>query len=169
MTMKKIGYLTLIMLFAIILGACAKATPQPADEMINPGDKIGDFLITSSGDDSVIYTTKVHCPFDPSTKTETCEIDVGTKVNVALGVYGDSVEKLDMYWSGQTYKMTIEGRPVNLQAFGSIDITHPIVGKMRLWNVVIVTDKPGKITIQHSGEIAGDSAEGMNILIYSKS
>ena len=130
--MKKIVYLPLIMLFVIILGACAKATPQPADEMINPGDKIGDFLITTGDDDSVIYTTKIHCPFDLSTKTETCEIAINTKVNVALGVYGNSVEKLDTYWSGQTYVMTIEGRPVNLQAFGPIDITHPAVGKMRL-------------------------------------
>jgi len=172
--MKKFIYLILLSLIAIILGACAKATQEPIDEttpqfideMINPGDKIGDFLITTGDDDSVIYTTKIHCPFDPSTKTETCEIDIDTKVNVGLGVYGDSVEKLDTYWSGQTYMMTIEDRPVNLQAFGSIDITHPVVGKMRLWNVVIVTDKPGKITIWHSGEMAGDSMEGTNVLIY---
>lgn len=172
--MKKSVYLILLMLIAIILGACAKAMQEPVDkatpqfiaEMINPGDKIGDFLITTSDDENVIYTTKVHCPFDPSTKSETCEIDIGVKVNVALGVYGDSVEKLDAYWSGQTYMMTIEGRPVNLQAFGSIDITHPVVVKMRLWNVVVVTDKPGKITIQHSGEMAGESMEGTIILNY---
>ncbi len=172
--MKKYAYLILFLLIALISGACAKATqepndaaaPQPAGEMINPGDKIGDFLITTSDDDSVIYTTTIHCPFDPGTKTETCEIDIGAKVNVGLGVFGDSVEKLDTYWSGQTYMMTIEGRPVNLQAFGSIEINHPIVGKMRLWNVVIVSDKPGKISVHHSGEMAGDSMEGTNVLIY---
>ena len=166
--MKKIVYLTTIMLFAFILGACAKATPEPADEMINPGDRIGDFLITTSDDIGVFYTTKVHCPFDPATMTETCEIPVGTKVNSALGVYGDdySGENLEVYWLDQTYEMTIDGRQVNLQAFGFIDITNPIVGKMRLWNVVIVTDKPGKITIQHSGEIIGESMEGTNVLIY---
>jgi hypothetical protein len=169
MTMKKPAYLPLIMLSAFILGACAKATPQPADEMINPGDKIGDFLITTSDDEGVFYTTNVHCPFDQATMTETCEISVGTKVNSALGAYGDnkSGENLEAYWSDQTYVMTIEGRPVNLQAFGYIDITNPQVGKMRLWNVVIVTDKPGKITIQHSGKIAGESVEGTNVLIYT--
>ncbi len=45
--MKKPVYLTLIVLFVFILGACATATPQSSDEMINPGDKIGDFLITT--------------------------------------------------------------------------------------------------------------------------
>lgn len=164
--MKNIAHLTLIMLSVVILSACAKTTPQSRDGMINPGDKIGDFLITTSNDDSVIYTTTIHCPFDPITKTETCEIETGKKVNVGLGVFGKSVEELDTYWTGQTYTMTIEGRPVNLQAFGPIEITHPIVGKMRLWNVVIVTDSPGKITIQHSGEMAGESMEGTNVLIY---
>ena len=75
------------------------------------------------------------------------------------------MEELDTYWAGQTYTMAIEGRLVNLQAFGSIEITHPIVGKMRLWNVVIVTDSPGKITILHSGEMGGESMEGTNVLI----
>jgi hypothetical protein len=177
MIMKKFVYLTLIVLFAFILSSCAKTTPQPvdeatpppADERIQPGDKIGDFLITTSDDEDVFYTTNVHCPFDQATMTETCEIPVGTKVNSALGAYGDdySGKNLEVYWSDQTYEMTIEGRPVNLQAFGFIDITNPMVGKMRLWNVVIVTDKPGTITIDHSGEIGGESQEGTNVLIYT--
>jgi len=166
--MKKPVYLIFIVLFVCILGACATATSESSDEMIDPGDRIGDFLITTSDDEGVFYTTNVHCPFDQATMTETCEIPLSTKVNSALGVYGDnySGENLEVYWSDQTYEMTIEGHPVNLEAFGFIDITNSQVGKMRLWNVVIVTDKPGKITIQHSGEIAGDPAEGTNILIY---
>ncbi len=85
--MKKSVCLTLIVLFVFILSACATATPQSGDGMINPGDKIGDFLITTSNDDSVIYTTTIHCPFDPNTKTETCEIDTGKKVNVGCPIF----------------------------------------------------------------------------------
>ena len=167
--MKKFVYLTLIVLFAFILSSCAKADSESVDEKIKPGDKIGDFLITTSTDEGVFYTANVHCLFDQATMTETCEIPVGTKVNSALGAYGDnySGENLEVYWSDQTYGMTIDGRPVDLQAFGFIDITNPMVGKMRLWNVVIVTDKPGTITIDHSGEIAGGSQEGTNVLIYT--
>lgn len=164
--MKSISHLIFFMLSVVVLSACAEAISQSGDEMVDPGDKIGDFLITTSNDDSVIYTTTIHCPFDPGTMTETCEIETGEQVNVGLGVFGKSVEELDKYWAEQTYKMTIEGRPVNLQAFGSIEITHPIVGKMRLWNVVIVTGTPGKITVLHSGEMAGESMEGTNVLIY---
>jgi hypothetical protein len=53
--------------------------------------------------------------------------------------------------------MVIEGRPVNLQAFRLIDIPHPVVGKVRNWNVVIVTDKPGKISARSTGEVGTES------------
>ena len=43
--MRRLAYLTIIVLFATTLGACAQATPQPTDEMINPGDKIGDLSL----------------------------------------------------------------------------------------------------------------------------
>ena len=48
--------------------------------------------------------------------------------------------------------MFIEGRPVDLQAFGTTDFDNPMVGTVRVWNVVIVTDTPGKITA-HSTEV----------------
>jgi hypothetical protein len=54
--MKKIVYLTFIVLFTTILGACVKATPQSIHKMINPGDKIGDFLITTGKESDVTYS-----------------------------------------------------------------------------------------------------------------
>ena len=101
--------------------AHVSATPQPSDEVISPGDRIGDFLITTEDSEDVIYVAKLHCPFDSSTNTESCEQPAGTKVNVGLGVYDDDPsggKTLDEYWSEQTHEMIIEGRPINLQAFG---------------------------------------------------
>jgi len=166
MTIKKIIYLALIMLFVIILGACAKTTPQPVIEtqsqpiegMINPGDRIGDFLITTGDGDDVIFVTKLKCPFDDSTQTESCEQPVGTKVNVSQGIFVDpSIGKtLDELWSEQTHEMFIEGRPINLQAFGFVDFNNSMVGTVRVWNVAIVTDKPGRITASSKGVVGGD-------------
>jgi hypothetical protein len=166
MTMKKPVYLMLIVLFVFILGACATATPQPVIEtqsqpiegMINPGDKISDFLITTGDGDDVIFVTKLHCPFDDSTQTESCEQPVGKKVNVSQGIFVDpSIGKtLDELWSEQTHEMFIEGHPVNLQAFGFVDFYNSMVGTVRVWNVVIVTDKPGKITAYSKGVVGGD-------------
>jgi hypothetical protein len=165
---RRLAYLTIIVLFATTLGACAQATPQASDKMINPGDKIGDFLITTGGNEGITYVSTIHCPFDQSTGIESCELTVGTKVNVGVGFYDDlsSGKSLDEIWSEHTDEMVIEGRRVNLQAFGSIDITHPLVGKIRNWNVVIVTDKPGKIAARSTGVVGGDPFDYTAMLTF---
>ena len=171
MTMKTPVYLTLIVLFVFIFGACATATPRSSDEMINPGDKIGDFLITTGGREDVVFVSKLHCPFDSSTQTESCEQPVGTKVNVVgVGFYDEDLSSgktLDEYWSEGTHEMSIEGRPVNLQAFGSIDFNSPI-GTVRVWDVVIVSDKPGKITVHSTGIAGGDPFDYTEILMFTE-
>ena len=168
--MKKLLCITFIALFASTFCACAKATSQPGDEMINPGDKIGDFLITTGDSEDIIFVTKLHCPFDSSTSTESCEQPVGTKVNVGLGIYDDNLsggKTLDELWSEQAHEMFIESRPVNLQAFGAIDFNNPMVGTVRVWNVVIITDKPGKITARSTGVVAGDPFHYTAILTFT--
>jgi hypothetical protein len=165
------------LLFVFILGACTTATPQPVETssqriegMINPGDKIGDFLITTGDGEDVIFVSKLHCPYDSSTGTESCEQPVGTKVNVGLGIYGDNIsggKTVDDYWSEQTHEMFIEGRSVNLEAFGAIDFDNPVVGTVRVWNVVIVTDKPGKITVHSIGVVGGDSFDYTAALTFT--
>jgi hypothetical protein len=167
--MKTLCSFPLIVLSAIILSACVKAPPQPSDQIIKPGDRLGNVLITTGDSEDVIYVTKLHCPFDSSTSTESCEQPVGTKVNVGLGVYDDNPstgKTLDELWLEQTHEMTIEGRPVDLQAFGSIDFYHPAVGTVRVWNVVIVADKPGKITTHSSGVWAGDPLDYTAIVTF---
>jgi hypothetical protein len=157
--MKKSIHLLLIALFTLILGACAKAQPQPDDGMIDPGDKIGDFTITTGKGEDIIYVTQIHCAWDDSTQTESCEQPVGTKVNVSQGIFADrsNGKTLDELWSGQTHEMTIEGRPVNLQAFGTAEFTNPMVGMVRVWNVVIVSDQPGTVTARSNGVVGGES------------
>jgi hypothetical protein len=169
MNIKKIASLTLVALFVIISGACTKAASEASEEMINPGDKIGDFLITTGDGEDVIFVTKLHCPFDSSTETESCEQLMGTKVNVSQGIFADpSIGKtLDELWSEQTHEMIIESRPVNLQAFGSVDFYNPMVGTVRVWNVVIVTNKPGKITAHSTGVVGGDPWNYTAIITFS--
>lgn len=154
--MKRNFYLTLIMIVAILLSSCAKETSQSNDEMINPGDRIGDFLITTREGDDVIYITNLHCPFDGT--TETCERPIGTKINISQGFQPASGKTpFEEAWSKQVYEMVIEGRPVNLQAFGYDEWKHPVVGTIRVWNVVIVADQSGTISAVSKGIFDGES------------
>ena len=157
--MKKSIHFLLIALFTLTLGACAKVEPRPDDGMIDPGDKIGDFTITKGEGEDFIYVTQMHCAWDDSTQTESCEQPVGTKVNVSQGIFANRSKglTLDEVWSGQIHEMTIEGRPVNLQAFGTAEFTNPVVGTVRVWNVVIASDKPGTIAARSNGVAGGES------------
>jgi hypothetical protein len=142
-------------------------TLTSAKDLIRPGDKIGNFLVTTGIDEEVTYVSKLHCPFDAKTSTESCEIPVGTKVNVSNSFYDPNDRDgagLDDIWARQTYKMRIEGRFVNLEAFCPIDTYHPVAGKLRNWNVVIVTDTPGTISIKGSSMQDGEAVE-MNVVL----
>lgn len=66
--MKRLVCLTLCAIFAVILGACAESTPQPVDEMINPGDKFGDFLVTTGDNENVTFLANIHCPLEHRNK-----------------------------------------------------------------------------------------------------
>jgi len=166
--MKRFIFLALIMMSSVILTSCANETPQPANKLINPGDRIGDFLITTGNSEDVVYVTKLHCPYDTSTSTETCEQPINTKVNVGIGIYGDKGKSVDEVWSEQIHEMTIEGHPVNLQAFGTVDFEHSMVGIVRVWNVVVVTDKPGTITAHSTGTVSGEPLDYTAIITFSK-
>ena len=174
--MKRFFCLLFIALITVILVSCAKAAPQTAEptlppiEAINPGDKIGDFLITTGEGEDVTYmwATDADCVKQEGAEIYSCQLPAGTKVNVSLGIYDDTLSgKLDSIWSEHTYEMFIEDRPVNLQAFGSIDVMHPRAGPMRHWNVVIVPAGAGEITVRSAGVAGGDSFEDTTTFIFS--
>lgn len=158
--MKGFAYFTFIVLFASVLSSCAQPTPAPTNKMIEPGDQIGDFLITTGKPGEVTYQWELDSTKGASANETLVDVDWGTNVNVSMGVYDETRSgKLDSTWAGFTYEMFIEDRPVNLPAFGTIDTDHPVVGKMRAWNVVIVATKPGKITVHDIGNLDGDAYE----------
>lgn len=160
----------LVVLFAAILASCAKATAEPANGMINPGDKIGDFLITTGEGDEITYNWELDSALVQQGNEEiyTALIPIDTKMNPSWGIYAAfSGKDLDTLWAEHTYKMFIDDRPVNLDAFGSIDVLHPKVGKMRHWNVVIVATKPGVIAVRSAGTVNGDTFEDTKTYTFS--
>jgi hypothetical protein len=166
--MKRLAYVILLVMFAFPLGACAKGTAQPVDEPIKPGEKIGDFLITKGEGDEVTYTWDLDCVKTGEGEIYSCKATAGTKVNLSVGIYDDTFSgKLDDVWADHTYQMFIENRPVSLEDFGSIDVNQPQVGKMRHWNVVVSTDKPGEITLRDSGVVHGEPFESTMTYVFS--
>src|SRR4030042_2537156 len=157
MNMKRLALMVFILGMAGLLVACAQPKPTESTELIRPGDMVGDFLVTTGEERKFTYGFDVDCSEEVSgQKTNiSCILSVGDIVNITTGIYDDTHSgKLDEYWSNSNYQLFIEGRPVDLQAFGTVEYHHPIIGVIRYWNVVISTSKPGKIITNDSG-VAG--------------
>jgi hypothetical protein len=169
--MKKLAYFAFIVLVTWVLASCTKPNSSTAEssEKIEPGDQIGDFLITKGEEGKVTYWYDLDCGNEADKENMSCKSTTGKQVNVTTGIYDDTHSgKLDEKWSGFTYELFIEDRPVDLQAFGTVEITHPVVGVIRYWNVVINAGKPGEITVRESGVVDGDPFKTTTTLTFSE-
>jgi hypothetical protein len=165
--MKKLAFLTLSLLLTVTVAACATAISESPTEAINPGDKVGDFVIRAGDEANLANSEEINCSKQEDEEKYICEVMVGKDLNVSLGVYDDQYSgKLEELWSKHTYDMTINDRPVNLQAFGSIDQQHPSAGMMRYWNVVIAADKPGEITVHSKGSVGNKPFEDTSTYVF---
>lgn len=144
----------LAVLFLIILVACAQAN---SERTINPGDRIGNFLITTGVDEELVYLWDLNNYVQQGEEEiYSIELPVSTKINVSAGVYSKDGTPLDELWKEHAYKMFINDQPVNLEAFGPIDTMHPRVGPMRAWNVVVTATEPGEIVVRSEGTVGGE-------------
>jgi hypothetical protein len=153
-TMKRLVVFLCLFLVGSMTAACAKSADSAGDKstMIEPGDKIGNFLIATGVQGNFTYGFNVECSEPGADNTYSCKATMGQVINVSTGLVDDTkTGKLDEVWSHSNYQMFINDRPVDLQAFGTIDYTHPQVGVIRFANVVITTNQPGEITVRDSG------------------
>ena len=151
--------------------ACAGgASSGNTNTPIKPGDKIGNFVITTGEQGKFTYGFSVDCSAPGSDNTYTCIATVGDVINVSTGIADTTGNgNLDDIWAKSNYQMFINDRPVDLAAFGTIDYNHPQVGVIRFANVVISTSEAGEITVKDSGIFDnGDPFQSTSTYVYSK-
>jgi hypothetical protein len=152
--MKKLALIIAIIIILVLSVACSKSVSKARSDntLIEPGDRIGDFLITTGVQGSFTYGFDIKCSAPGTNNTYSCTATVGQVVNVSTGLYDTTGSgKLDEVWAHSKYQMFINDRLVDLKAFGTIDYTHPQVGVIRFANVVITTSKAGEIVVRDSG------------------
>ena len=165
--MRRLVSIILIFILFALSTACAGTS---GNKLIEPGDKVGDFTITTGIAGNFSYGFEVQCTEPAQGNLYTCNASVGQAINVSTGLYDTTGSgKLDEVWANSNYQMYINDRLVDLQAFGTIDYSHPQVGTIRFGNVVIVTDKPGKITVRDSGLFDnGDPFSSTSTYVFSQ-
>lgn len=169
--MKRLIILFIVVLLASFTTACASITGSNGDKnkMIEPGDTIGDFQVTTGVQGNFTYGFNVECSDLTTKNSYSCNAKVGEAINVSTGLYDTTGKgKLDDVWAHSNYQMFINDRPVDLQAFGTIDYNHPQVGAIRFGNVVITASKPGEITVRDTGVFDnGDPFTSTSTYVFS--
>jgi hypothetical protein len=146
--MNKVMVQSIAGLLAIFLCGCSTVS-QVSVGPIAPGDHVDDFVFSTADEKIAGFPHNYTCTENGNDLT--CKTTAGTRVNISPSFYDDTFKgRIEELWSGMTYEMVIGGRPVNLQAFGYIDVPNPAVGSVRKWNVAMVTEKPGEIVVHHS-------------------
>lgn len=117
--------------------------------MITPGNKVGEFIFSTADEKIAGYPHNYSCTENGNDLT--CKTTAGTLVNISPSYFDDTRKgRIEQLWTDSTHEMIIEGRKVNLQAFGYIDVPNIVMGSVRKWNVAMVTEKPGEIKVSHS-------------------
>lgn len=153
--MSKRTFLLIFILFLSMLAACNSNGP------IQPDDKVGVFTVTQGGEEAVQKVIgswgSQSCQQQVEDSTWTCQLATGEKANISVGVYSENpAEKsLDTIWDEHTFELLINDRPVDLAAFGTLDVTHPYVGQMRWYDIAIQADQPGEIVVRSDGVVNG--------------
>ena len=166
---NKISKLSWLMIFLyLLLAVSCRATgeevSQPDDGLINPGDTVGSLLVRSGEPGEYIHLWECE-----GNELDYCQTNLETIVNISAGLFAEPGDDLDQIWSEHTYEMTIDGRPVNLPAFGSVDAVHPDVGAMRAWNIVLVPSEPAAVETSHSIVADGELREFKMPIIFGES
>ena len=126
------------------------------DPMLKPGEKIDDMVITTGVEHA--YPLSDFCSAtrenDHSIRVDCGELSVCA--NLAIGhTFGvmDLIPR-SIGWEELIWEMSVDGHPIDLEAFGVSDFVHPDLALSpspvrevfkvgRLWNVVLVNPTPG--------------------------
>jgi hypothetical protein len=169
---KKLLILVTVLLVIGSSAACTGTGGSSGDinKPIEPGDKVGDFVVNTGQEGSFTYGFSVDCAEMSAANTYSCKATTGDVINVSTGLYDTTGSgNLDEIWAHSNYQIFINDRPVDLPAFGTIDYNHQQVGAIRFANVVISTSKAGEITVRDSGVFDnGDPFTSTSTYIYSK-
>jgi hypothetical protein len=154
MAMKKLVCLILVLLFAIVLVSCAKATPTPevVEGMLNPGDKIGNMTVNEYSLFTATPNLRAHCgeyfvdETEAGTSTVDCAVPALSRLRFDIGWFAKDEDTLNSNWSAMAWALYIDDHPINLDQFHLRNVRGG--GQVgRSWTINLVDLSPGKHTI----------------------
>ena len=137
-----------ILLVVGLLASCSSSTVDaPPEDVVEPGNQIGAMVLRNISDESEAR------PMLPELcgwmelaelseeKTEECVIAYEPTIFLGSGMMEPDPEKRNEYWENMTWEVSINGQPLDLEAFGTIDALGG-----RWWNVLL--ENPTSVQLQ---------------------
>jgi hypothetical protein len=169
MTMKRVAYSAYYLFIVWVLIACTLSTEEKANELIKPGDKIGEMSVEQS---STVPYPQIwqFCDYmpdeqEPFTFTSDCDVPLISGLDIAFGWFAKET-KFTSNWDAMEWELSIDGYPVALEDFDWQEFDYPQHGednKERRWVITLKNLAPGEHTL-HLGwtsDLAVD--DGFNI------
>ncbi len=143
-----------LILMALLLVGCARSVALDSNEGIKPRTTLGEMTMRKApNQDEMALTMWDYCdPLAGETEPGPFALECSTpqlpQLFIGNGIFAGSTEELDLYWPTMTWELEFDGHPVDLPAFGTIDVTWQ-EGPFRFWNVVVEAPTAGKHTVRY--------------------
>jgi hypothetical protein len=156
--MKKFWLLSFNLLTAIVT-ACQPVTQSTDKLMLKPGDEMDGMIVTTGA--AKAPSLWAFCP--PALENDgvvsvDCRVPPLPRLAIghAFGLVDPALQTLD--WSALTWEFYVDGRPVDLEAFGVHNYVMPdlplhpspvreIFRQMKAWDVVLINPTPRAHTV----------------------
>ena len=154
--MNKIGFPRMLYIgLLLMLMACQATGQSPNGAMLNPGDTIdGMSLTTGAANVPPIWAFCSKAQYVGNTATSDCHVPMVSKLAIGyiLVPEDDALARLD--WDEISWKLTIDGQPINLKGFGTYNFVIPAMShsaspvreifvQFTAWDVVLTNLRPG--------------------------
>lgn len=155
--MKLPVLIPVVLLLTLVLPACRpvsetfELSPQPDAALLKPGDTIGPMRVIRAQNESMDLSIFNFCdPYlgsQPVVLTFECQVPQSDYLFIGYGEIANSNEELDKKWGLKTWKLSIDGNPVDLPAFGTLDAD--LGRKIRVWNIALEGISPGSHVLRY--------------------
>jgi len=147
-------------LLNLLVGCEYLPTTPTTAPMVKPGDKIGEMVVRTGASEATPIWAFCFPPTTLGVATVECTVPALPELAVGIGWWAVDEVLRDSNWKAITYELhTIDGQPLDLNAFGTLDADIPQTGlpghdpneevivKVRAWDVVLEKPTPGLHTM----------------------
>ena len=148
------AWAVLACMVAAIAAGCGGSSGE-----VGPGDKVGTMtLVSGTASDADLNVFEFCNPviLKPGTYRRSCAIPRVQRLLIGYGDFEPTRKALESDWKERTWDLWVDGRRVNLAAFGTYDHTlfgFPAAGGknviLRRWKVILAGVTPGKHTVRY--------------------